>query len=687
MSNKIGFNNFKAFGSQMQYFTKKPITLIYGPNSVGKSSLLHSQIYLDYLRKTIPNINLFETYFAGDKLDLGGFRTFIHKHETSLPIIFELDITKKEDLYNLMALDKPEIKQLLSYDLINMDFSIENLNQFLNQELENKLKMSTIISLVRYEKKVHESKKLLNKYPKNLEIELFHEDNLKSYKITKRVAIFEILLNNLKNIEDPDELQNRKKEIEAFKETGVNDKILLTIDKYIKKIKESNDDLTQCIILSGESKPETIKVFFHYLNYLFSIKNIKFKISLESYGNKINTPFEYFIDNELLFNTQNNTVNKNHPLIGYLEQLQTSKKLTKEEFDDLDDDSKKAFEQHYNSYFILKQNKLNLFNYSMFQNEIKQFMDDLQKKYPAIWDFERLAYEFVNYQKIEQNIQYYGPLRFYPERLDLYLKNKKPKQKKHKKYEDNLLDLNNIESVFNKVPFIFFRPLFWKRVLTSQKLLDAFNGFLPDKSKLSQQEESSSSKQMWDKLIQSKDMQDKLNIWLSDEKKLKSTYLIKVYEEDNHKNLVFLDTQKQTEVTPRDMGLGISQMLPILISTMGSENTKIYLEQPELHLHPAVQMELMDEFIKSHNENNNEFMMESHSEHMLLRVMKRLRQTADETLEDESLRLTPDDVCLLYVDNDGEQTYIRELRLSKNGKLLDHWPNGFFEEGYKERFL
>jgi len=128
-------------------------------------------------------------------------------------------------------------------------------------------------------------------------------------------------------------------------------------------------------------------------------------------------------------------------------------------------------------------------------------------------------------------------------------------------------------------------------------------------------------------------------------------------------------------------------MLPILISTMSSKNTKIYLEQPELHLHPAVQMELMDEFIKSHNDNNNEFMMESHSEHMLLRVMRRLRQTADGSLEDESLRLTPNDVCLLYVDNDEDQTYIQELRLSKIGKLLDHWPNGFFEEAIKKGFF
>lgn len=97
-------------------------------------------------------------------------------------------------------------------------------------------------------------------------------------------------------------------------------------------------------------------------------------------------------------------------------------------------------------------------------------------------------------------------------------------------------------------------------------------------------------------------------------------------------------------------------------------------------------MELMDEFIRSKNENSNQFIIESHSEHLLLRVLKRLRQTHNETLDDASLRLTPDDVCLLYVDNDGEQTFIQELRLSKTGKLLDHWPNGFFEEGYKERF-
>jgi predicted ATPase len=79
--------------------------------------------------------------------------------------------------------------------------------------------------------------------------------------------------------------------------------------------------------------------------------------------------------------------------------------------------------------------------------------------------------------------------------------------------------------------------------------------------------------------------------------------------------------------------------------------------------------------------------LETHSEHILLRLMKRMRQTAEGTLEDEKLNLTPDDVCLLYVDSDGDNTFILELELDEDGSLLDPWPGGFFEEGFNERFF
>ena len=81
--------------------------------------------------------------------------------------------------------------------------------------------------------------------------------------------------------------------------------------------------------------------------------------------------------------------------------------------------------------------------------------------------------------------------------------------------------------------------------------------------------------------------------------------------------------------------------------------------------------------------------IETHSEHLLLRIMKRLRHSAQGKIsKDDSLYITPDDICLLYVDNkdDGNGAYIDELKLSENGELLTPWHGGFFDESYKERF-
>ena len=90
----IGFKNFKAFGDTMQTFSNKPITLIYGPNSVGKSSLLHSLIYTKNIMSG-GNLDAHTLFFAGDELDLGGFKNFIHKHDIERVFSFESSAIKK----------------------------------------------------------------------------------------------------------------------------------------------------------------------------------------------------------------------------------------------------------------------------------------------------------------------------------------------------------------------------------------------------------------------------------------------------------------------------------------------------------------------------------------------------------------------------------------------------------------
>jgi len=217
------------------------------------------------------------------------------------------------------------------------------------------------------------------------------------------------------------------------------------------------------------------------------------------------------------------------------------------------------------------------------------------------------------------------------------------------------------------------------------------------------------SKNFWVVLKEYEELRKIINHWLSDEKLMTPyeailhkrydlTNLFKrnktCYTKDdieNHaistKELLFRDKRNDTPVHNREMGLGVTQILPIIGVLNLAEKNTIAIEQPELHLHPRIQAEIADELIRSYKKRENTLVVETHSEHLILRIMRRMRQTAEGTLEDEELSLTPDDVAVLYVDNDGKTTYIQEIRLSPGGRLLDHWPNGFFEEGFKERFF
>jgi hypothetical protein len=137
-----------------------------------------------------------------------------------------------------------------------------------------------------------------------------------------------------------------------------------------------------------------------------------------------------------------------------------------------------------------------------------------------------------------------------------------------------------------------------------------------------------------------------------------------------------------------DVGFGISQVLPVLTLAYANQGDLIAIEQPEIHLHPALQAELGDVFIESAlGQRQNTFILETHSEHLILRVMRRMR----ETWQKKSTGLppiTPDDVSILYVEpaSQGLCSIVREMPLNEAGQLVKAWPGGFFEEGLREQF-
>jgi hypothetical protein len=153
---------------------------------------------------------------------------------------------------------------------------------------------------------------------------------------------------------------------------------------------------------------------------------------------------------------------------------------------------------------------------------------------------------------------------------------------------------------------------------------------------------------------------------------------------DSVNELSLIDLRTNTKVSHRDVGIGISQVLPVLVNAYGSDEKIHAIEQPEIHLHPALQAELGDVFIESAlYPSNNRFLIETHSEHLILRILRRIRETSRNKYEPA---IKPEDVSLLYIGENNQQTSILNLRIDKNGRIIDRVPGGFFEEDFAEMF-
>ena len=129
-----------------------------------------------------------------------------------------------------------------------------------------------------------------------------------------------------------------------------------------------------------------------------------------------------------------------------------------------------------------------------------------------------------------------------------------------------------------------------------------------------------------------------------------------------------------SEVKITDVGFGVSQVLPALVQAFYCPpNSTIWMEQPEIHLHPQVQAELADVFIsatqarENGNERHVQLIVESHSEHFLNRLQRRIAEGA----------VTPEDVAVYFCRRAGSATKLEPLRLNMFGEI-ENWPENFF---------
>jgi AAA15 family ATPase/GTPase len=140
-------------------------------------------------------------------------------------------------------------------------------------------------------------------------------------------------------------------------------------------------------------------------------------------------------------------------------------------------------------------------------------------------------------------------------------------------------------------------------------------------------------------------------------------------------------------LTFEDVGTGISCVLPVLTALYAQES---FIQQPELHLHPALQSALADILVERAKSwgGSARHIIETHSEYLLLRCLRRIRETTlGKQLPNSPLSLSKEDVSVLYFDPqpDGTTT-VKQLRVSTQGDFIDRWPRGFFDERAKDIF-
>lgn len=129
-----------------------------------------------------------------------------------------------------------------------------------------------------------------------------------------------------------------------------------------------------------------------------------------------------------------------------------------------------------------------------------------------------------------------------------------------------------------------------------------------------------------------------------------------------------------------DAGTGLAQVLPILVQCVldelrgGDVKPLQIIEEPEMHLHPAAHAALADLYLDTARATGTHFLIESHSETLLLRLRRRIAEGACE----------PGTVAVYVVEQQDGVSTAQRVAIDELGNLGAGWPDGYFSQDYQE---
>ena len=580
--------NFKAFGAT-QRIPLRPITLIYGANSAGKSSILHALALAHHAVET-GDLDTQRTRIGGESIDLGGFRQYVHRHKRELEVelVFELD---PEHLTGRIKEILRSVRKVVVELAIGSGFTGEQLALF--GDVTRELDREGGVRMERFFIQIDGNSLLSMSVRRD---GLFRLDHLNHAHPVFREALYGILTfgTTIREIhrDDFDELDGIMYNLIP----GVTAQQRGLFPRIEGVLKEPRDDANDSLlpVSRGRRRHDLVQAIRIFLPGI-----------LHDFVGGLSSILEAEVRNLIYLG----------PLRSY-----PPRHL--------------AFSQHHDP------------NWSAgggYAWDVVRTRADVRKRVNKwLGDARRLKTPY------ELEIRDLLSAALLPEELS-------------PKLEGAMHDL-------------------------VRRFLDAVS----DEKGSDLLREAIESVQFSDMLdIENEDEMEELVNALIDTEDLsrKWTGEIVASRAEALQDLILVDKRSGTAVSHRDVGIGVSQVLPVLVSAYASSGKLLAIEQPEIHLHPALQAELGDVFLESAlGGDGNTLVIESHSEHLLLRIMRRMRETSARKLPDGIPEVRPEDVMVLFVEPDGEQSLIREMPLNERGELVKAWPGGFFEEGLREIF-
>jgi predicted ATPase len=651
MLSSLQVSNFKAFGGEAQEIPIRPITLIFGPNSGGKSSAIHSLLLAHHIAKT-GEVDVHRTELGGDAVDLGGFQRYVYRRSLENRVRLEFEF-KPRDLPDELLVEWAEQERAL--DAIS-GFAPDR--ELFNHPLRSPVRGADPDSELR------------------LTLEIGQRLREKSQK-RKKAKEFELPTGELEPVEKPR---------------------LLGIEVEI--------DGTQILRLRPNADAEATR--HEYSVSQFNAEHpIVQKLVESRYSGKL----------DRVLSSPNNPSHSVHTELQ--EAANDARRLQKTTLQGGFPDIRFSF----NHAVFAGSNQLNHKLGWDAEDWKKRFSwtepdDSIQTRSDLRLFLVRLIEHYIDRsasmaQHALDSAQYLGPLRSYPSRRpennqkkdadwyagggyawELLRENAEVRQtvnewlgredvlqtnyriQPRRFLADELLEQELPEKVAGSMKKILAQVL-GKQIDLGVAGLDELSRLIQDSADSLSEDAIHSIPELQQIVSSSVDAEELVKDWIQE----------MADQSDGIQDITLVDQRTLTPVSHRDVGIGISQLLPVLTYAYAYNDKLITLEQPELHLHPAVQAELGDLFIETAlGEQENQFVIETHSEHLILRLLRRIRETNSGKLDHDHLKLTPSDVAVLYAEPTSKGTVIHRLRITPDGEFANRWPDGFFTEREKELF-